>query len=173
MKLVLLGYMGSGKSTIGKYLASHIDFEFFDLDHEIEKQEKKTISQLFVDRGEIYFRKREIEILNCLLESSQKMVLALGGGTPCYSNTMQILQKREDVITLYLQTSVDELTERLWHEKETRPMITHLHTKELLNDFIRKHLFERGFFYNQSDHTIVTDKKTTLEISEAIIAALF
>lgn len=173
MKLVLLGYMGSGKTTVGKALAQHINFDFFDLDNEIEKVENQSISEVFQYRGEIFFRKREIEILSHFLESQDKMVLSLGGGTPCYSNTMQLLQKNEDTITIYLQASVPLLTERLWNEKKTRPMIAHLHSEELLNDFIRKHLFERGFFYNQSDHILPIDGKSIQEIVEAIVTILF
>jgi len=173
MKLALLGYMGSGKSTIGKALADHINFDFFDLDQEIEKSENQSISELFEHRGEIFFRKEEVETLSHFLNIPQKMVLSLGGGTPCYGNTMQLLQKHEGVTTIYLKASVSLLTERLWNEQKTRPMIAHLHSKELLNDFIRKHLFERGFFYNQSDIIISTDEKSIQEIVESIVVKLF
>ena len=173
MKIVLLGYMGSGKSSVANSLSKQLNFVSKDLDRKIERIKNKSITELFSDRGEIYFRKKEAELLQTLLVEPSSMVLALGGGTPCYGTIMQDLNANDEVITVYLKLSLDALTERLFQEKEKRPLIAHLQTKELLNDFIRKHLFERSYYYDQASIIIDTDGKQIDEISRAILAQLF
>lgn len=83
MKVVLLGYMGSGKSTVGIKLAKKLSLPLIDLDHFIEEKEQMSIGELFQNKGEIYFRKQEMSYLEFLLSSSEAMILSLGGGTPC------------------------------------------------------------------------------------------
>ena len=165
--------MGSGKSSVANSLSKQLNLVSKDLDREIERIENKSITELFSERGEIYFRKKEAELLQTLLAEPSSMVLALGGGTPCYGTIMQDLNANDAVITVYLKLSLDALTERLFQEKEKRPLIAHLQTKELLNDFIRKHLFERSYYYNQASIIIDTDGKQIDEISRAILAQLF
>ncbi len=168
MKIVLLGYMGSGKTTIGKLLAESINYSFLDLDVLIEKEEQLSIPELFSKKGEIYFRKNERKVLEDVLAAYPNIVLATGGGTPCFGDTIDYLDSLEDVKTVYLKASSEVLTDRLFKEKLKRPLISHLQTKEILNDFIRKHLFERSFYYNRSAFNIQTDKKTIDEIIEEI-----
>ena len=165
--------MGSGKSSVANSLSKQLNLVSKDLDREIERIENKSITELFSERGEIYFSKTEAELLQTLLAEPSSMVLALGGGTPCYGTIMQDLNANDAVITVYLKLSLDALTERLFQEKEKRPLIAHLQTKELLNDFIRKHLFERSYYYNQASIIIDTDGKQIDEISRAILAQLF
>lgn len=162
MKIVLVGYMGSGKSTIGKVLSQKIGIPFYDLDALIEKIEATSITEIFKEKGEIYFRKIESQIATDFIQNNDTFILALGGGTPCYANNHLLLQQN-DVISIYLNTSVTELTNRLEHIKETRPLLTNL-SKIELNDYIRKHLFDRSYFYNQSKNTIKTDGKSVNEI---------
>lgn len=173
MKIVLLGYMGSGKSTMGKELASVLNVDFIDLDEEIEKEEETAIDTLFKDKGEIYFRKKEQSTLNNLIAKPGNYIIATGGGTPCYGNMMQRLLEDKNVKTVYLKASIATLTKRLYKEKDSRPLISHLKTEELLNDFIRKHLFERNFYYLQAKHTITVDDKRIPTITEEIVATLF
>lgn len=168
MKIFLLGYMGSGKSYIGKQLAERIDQKFIDFDEEIEKREKSTISEIFQRKGEIYFRKLEREILKEMIGLKEEAVISLGGGTPCYGDNMELIKTADGLVSFYLKLNIQELTERLEKEKEHRPMISHLEDKAKLEEFIRKHLFERGFYYNQSDHIINCDSKTSEEIIEEI-----
>jgi shikimate kinase len=99
-------------------------------------------------------------------------VLATGGGTPCYGDSMMFLSSQKDVKTIYLKASLDILTARLEEEKEHRPLLAHLKTKEDFNDFIRKHLFERSFYYNQSNF-IIDNNDTVAETLEKIILKLF
>jgi shikimate kinase len=173
MKLVLLGYMGSGKSTVGKLLAETLQFEFTDLDHYIEMTENRSISNLFQQKGEIYFRRKEAIALAKIISEKNKMVIATGGGTPCYGTIMANLLANEDVVTIYLKNSLETLTERLYAEKSERPLIAHLETEFLLNDFIRKHLFERSFYYNQASIILPCDGLTPQAIVEQLILKLF
>lgn len=164
--------MGSGKSAIGRELSEVTSSTFIDLDDFIEQKEGKSISELFHQKGEIYFRKKEAEYLNELLGLQPNLVLATGGGTPCYGNIMKDLLKCSDAVTVYLNCSVSTLTDRLWLEREQRPLIQHLQTKELLNDFIRKHLFERSFYYNQASIKVLCDGLSVEEILEQIVLKL-
>ncbi len=169
MKILLLGYMGSGKSTVGQQLAQVLHIPFYDLDLEIEKETKKTISEIFKSKGEIFFRKTEYEVLLKLLEAKDNYVLALGGGTPCYGNVMQEVKNRKDVVTIFLHVPIAALTERLFPERNKRPLISHLETKEVLNDFIRKHIFERTFYYNQATRKVQADAAVDTIVSEIVL----
>lgn len=172
MKIILIGYMGSGKSVIGKELSKVTGLPFFDLDSFIEQEENLSIEAIFAHQGEIYFRKKEAAYVKQLLRSNDKMVLATGGGTPCYGEVMTELLQTPNSSTVYLNCSVDTLTKRLWKEKDHRPLIRHLTSEELLNDFIRKHLFERSFFYNQAAIKVSCDVLTPSEIVAQIVLKL-
>jgi shikimate kinase len=172
MKILLIGYMGCGKSVVGKKLATSLGISFKDLDTEIEKSCEQSISQIFAEKGEIYFRKMELKILEALLNYPENFVMATGGGTPCYGMTMDLIKQNKDAISIYLKTPIDVLVARLLPEKEKRPLISHLTSAEDLTDFVRKHLFERGYFYNQA-HIIVnseeTVEKTVAEILQKLV----
>ncbi len=172
MNIVLIGYMGSGKSLIGSALASILEFDYIDLDDYIENQEKKTISEIFDDKGEIYFRKQEHTYLKDVLQKNDT-VISLGGGTPCFAGNIDLIIEAEKVKSIYLQTSLEELTHRLLSERSKRPLIAHLTNEDDLKDFIRKHLFERSFYYNQSDIKVQTDQKTVETIVTEIRSKLF
>jgi len=172
MKIILSGYMGSGKTAVGNELSKKTGLSFIDLDEEISRREGRDIPEIFKISGEIYFRKKEGEVLQELLETKEDFILSLGGGTPCYGKNLQLLQETAEAKMIYLKTSLDELTNRLFAERETRPLIAHLNSRELLEDFIRKHLFERTYYYNQSDQIISTDDKTPEEIAQEILEAL-
>ncbi len=173
MILVLIGYMASGKSTLGQVLAKKLRYDFIDLDDFIEAAEKKSVSDIFKTRGEIYFRKKETYYLKDILNNKSNLILSLGGGTPCYSNNMQVILDSENVTSIYLKTSIPTLVERLKNEKDKRPLIAHLKTEELLTEFIGKHLFERSQYYSEAQVMITTDKKNQNEIIEEIILELF
>lgn len=161
MKYFLIGYMGSGKSSLGKLLAEELKIPFYDLDVYIEKQENQTIAEIFKTKGEIYFRRLEHEKLKELLKETEPMVLALGGGTPCYAGNMDLLL--ENGSSIYLQYPLEVLVDRLWLAKEQRPIIAHIGTKKLLEDFVRKHLFERAPYYMQANYRIKLNHETPEE----------
>ena len=173
MVIVLLGYMGSGKSTIGKILAKKLNYTFIDLDDYIVEKENLTVPEIFKQKGEIYFRKLETNYLKELLSLSNNVVLSLGGGTPCYSNNMDSILQTENVTSIYLKASIENLVNKLENEKAKRPLVAHLKTKEDVTEFIGKHLFERSYFYNQAELVLTTDMKKKKDIIEEIILNLF
>ncbi|MBR9845974.1 MAG: shikimate kinase [Algicola sp.] len=172
MILILVGYMGSGKSSVGKSLSKILGYDFIDLDAYIEENLQMTISEIFESKGEIFFRKQESSCLKDVLEK-QKTVVALGGGTPCYGNNLNILKEADASKIIYLKSSIQNLADRLYSEKSKRPLISHLHSKTELIEFIGKHLFERAPFYEQSDITIKIDTFTIDQIVESILLELF
>lgn len=173
LKIVLIGYMGSGKSTIGKFLADKLNLPFIDLDLEIEKAENKTIAYIFSEKGEIYFRKLENKILKEVLSRPGKFVLATGGGTPCYADSLQYILQKENTSLIYLKVSLQRLTVRLFADKENRPMLAHLNLEEDVEDFIRKHLFERSYYYSQAPLVIMNENKSVKNVVEEITERLF
>jgi shikimate kinase len=173
MKLVLIGYMGSGKSAVGMELATALGYKFIDLDSHIEFLEDKPISEVFKEKGEIYFRKLENRILKELVSSEKNVLISTGGGTPCYGNTMKFLTNQEETVTIYLKTSLTVLADRLFTERVNRPLISHIEDKIALIDFIRKHLFERSFYYNQAKLNIDTENASVGKIVEKIVSNLF
>ena len=164
MKIILLGYMASGKSTIGKRLASRKYIPFIDLDSYIEEREGKTISEIFKDDGEIYFRLQEHKYLKELLEREDDFVLSLGGGTPCYAGNMDYIKDSKNTKSIYLKANIKTLADRLVRQKNKRPLVASLAEDEI-TEFIAKHLFERSYFYEQADHKIKIDNK---EISKTV-----
>ena len=171
MKIILLGYMGSGKSTIGKALANELNLTFIDLDHTIEKQIGITISDFFEASGELKFRRLENEVLNSILAENDQMILSTGGGTPCYGNNLQLMKSAPNAKVFYLKASIKTLTERLLSEKDTRPLIQSIGDEDL-PEFIGKHLFERLNFYLQADHVVDIDQKSVETIVKEIVELL-
>ena len=157
MKIVLVGYMGSGKTTIGKLLANKLKISFLDLDEVIEQGLEDSISNIFNGKGEIFFRKKEHEYLIDVLSKKEKLILSTGGGTPCYSGNMETMLNLADHV-FYLKVSIPGLVKRLLLEKEHRPLIKNIDNGEL-PEFIGKHLFERNNFYLKANHIIECDDK--------------
>lgn len=171
MKIALCGYMGSGKTEVGKLVSKRLQMDFYDLDQTIETAEEKDIFDIFHEKGEIYFRKQESLWLGKLLSSPENCVISLGGGTPCYGDNIHLL-KTEGVTLIYLKMDAESLTRRLFKEKETRPMISHYSDKEELEEFVRKHLFERNYYYLQSNIILEVGEKSPENIVEEIATNL-
>lgn len=161
--------MGSGKSHISKLLSQKINFKLIDLDQQIILKHQKKISEIFAERGEIFFRKEEKSILEEILKLDDNIVLSLGGGTPVYYNNMELINQKSK--SVFLQASVGTLTERLLRQKAKRPLIARLSDEEL-PEFIAKHLFERNTFYSQANYTINTNNKSPEDIVDEIISTL-
>ncbi|WP_407402769.1 shikimate kinase [Chryseobacterium sp.] len=170
MIITLLGYMGSGKTHVSKILSDKINFKLFDLDKEIFRRNKATISEIFQSRGEIYFRKLEREALEEILATQENIVLSLGGGTPVYYNNMELINSNST--SIFLRASINTLVERLSKQKEKRPIISNV-SNEDLPEFIAKHLFERNVYYNRAQYSISTDAKTPEEILQEIIDKIY
>lgn len=149
--------MGVGKSVLGNLIAKEKQIPFIDLDDYLERKEKKTIVEIFDSIGEFGFREIERKCLIEILRKKQSMVVALGGGTPCYKDNMELIKKL--TVSVYLHLSTDELYNRLLLEKDKRPLISKLHEQDL-KPFIEKHLDSRKAYYLQSHYTINCDNKT-------------
>ncbi len=165
MNITLLGYMTSGKTSIGKLIQKELNYTWIDLDLEIEKKEKLEINKIFETKGEIYFRKIEREVLLELLNKNNN-IISLGGGTPCYYNNIDEIN--EFSTSFYLNTSIFELVNRIKLFKNNRPLVK-TKTEEELTEYVAKHLFERIPFYNKANHIIKTDNKSFEEIANEII----
>ena len=172
MNIILIGYMASGKSLIGENLSHMLNMQFIDFDNYIEKKEDASIHDIFERKGELYFRKIENAYLKELLNETKNTVLSLGGGTPCYGNNMQLIQSFKNNKTVYLNVSVSELSGRLMNDKSKRPLLKYVHSKQDMDEFVGKHLFERLNYYNQAD-IIVNANKNPDEVVENIVLQLF
>jgi len=170
-RIFLLGYMGCGKSTIGIELAKQLKISFIDLDSYLEKKHNASISSIFQDKGEFYFRKAEKEALNDLLEDKAPAIIGLGGGTPCYYDNMDRIVASGHT-SIYCSASISTLASRLIKEKEQRPMISHIPDLAAMQEFIGKHLFERAFFYRKASQIIQVDEKSVQEIICEIVGQL-
>ncbi len=148
MKIFLIGFMGSGKTHWGKLLAEKLRLPFFDLDTVITEKENKTISEIFADKGEEYFRYKEKEVLEQVTKENENFILSSGGGTPCFFNNISFMKKNGRVV--WLNTSVDILKQRLLKERMTRPLIRNIGEDQLKSYIIRK-LGERKMYYEQAD----------------------
>lgn len=172
MKIFLTGYMGSGKSLISQHLSEKLQIPLVDFDDQISLIERQSISEIFERKGELHFRKLESRILEDVLNEPGSLIVSLGGGTPCYGINMELIKSFPKAKMVYLKASVEFLTERLFLEKDARPLINHLTSKNDLEDFIRKHLFERGYYYNQSDIIVDVEDKDPKAILTEILEKL-
>lgn len=170
MKIVLVGYMGSGKSTIGRLLSKKLNIKFIDLDEYIESKLNCNISDLFKEKGELFFRKMEHKYIQEIMYKKNDFVLSTGGGTPCYSNNLDVI-KAETSNVFYLKVSINGLIERLIIEKENRPLIKNINNEDL-PEFIGKHLFERNIFYMKANHIISCDDKSPEVIVDEVFSNL-
>lgn len=168
--IFLIGYMGSGKSTLGRALSQRCDVDFIDLDDYIEARAGKKIREIFADEGEAAFRDLERRML---LEVSAKdnVLVACGGGTPCFGDNMELMNSRG--ITVLLQTSHARLLERLKRGRHKRPLIANLSDDEL-DRFIAVQLEKRMPHYSRSaevfDSTLLEDENQIEDKCEAFIS---
>jgi shikimate kinase len=169
-KVILIGYMGVGKTTIARFLAQKMNWKWVDLDKIIEEKMNLSIKELFQQKGEIYFRKIEYEVFKELVENNEKLIISTGGGTPCYANN-HLLLNDDEVVSIYLQASIAVIFDRLKEAKSERPLVVN-QNDENLKAFIAKNLFDRSFFYNQATFKICVDAKTPEEITDEICQLL-
>ncbi|OJU46497.1 MAG: shikimate kinase [Bacteroidales bacterium 45-6] len=145
-RIFLIGYMGVGKTTLGKELAAKIGFQFIDLDHYIQGRYQKTINEIFAELGESKFREIEHKLLKEVAEF-EDAVVSTGGGTPCFYDNMDVMKQAG--VTVYLKTDPEVLLKRLFAGKDKRPLIKDKSEDELL-EFIIENVAKREPFYNQA-----------------------
>jgi len=159
-RIFLIGYMGSGKTTIGKLLAARLGYRFLDIDTTIEEKYFKSISQIFVEKGEPEFRLIEKQNLHDLAEF-ENVVISTGGGAPCFFDNMDYMKAHG--ITIYLKLSAAQLTERLESSHDgKRPLLADRKGAELLQ-FIAAGLAKREPFYSKAQFIISGDFETAVD----------
>ena len=155
--IFLIGYMGAGKSAIGKSLSKNNGYKFYDLDKYIEEKEGRKIFEIFNDNNEVYFRKIENSYLKEISLIKENKIISTGGGTPCFEDNLEIIHTLPNSFSVYLKASVETLIDRLKDSIKNRPLISHLEDPDQLKEFITKHLFERSFYYEKAKVKIKTD----------------
>ncbi len=146
-RIYLIGFMGSGKSTLGKRLRSELGWEFIDLDDYFEERYQVTIKQYFAENGESAFREAEKNML-AEVRHKNKVIIATGGGTPCYFDNMQVMN--DSGLTIYIKLAVETLAGRLGGARQVRPLVAGMHGNEL-KEYIEEKLAERSPYYEQAN----------------------
>lgn len=160
--------MGSGKTHWGKQVSEKLQIPFFDLDEQIIAHEEKAIAEIFAENGEEYFRVLERDILHIITDGHENFVMACGGGTPCYYNNIDYMN--QSGTTIWINTTIDNLFQRLILEKETRPLIKNL-TNDQLRGFIIKKFSDRKIYYEQADIIIDEDPVLLEDLVQKIFHA--
>lgn len=165
-RIYLIGFMGCGKSYIGKSLAETMGFDFLDMDAFLEANEGKTIAQIFAEGGESLFRKLEKNYLHATYDFEQT-IIATGGGAPCFFDNIDWMNQHGT--TIYLKTPVEILVNRLKSETGHRPLLANK-SKQELHTFIQNKLADRRKYYEQANH--IFEYSTGLESASDLLITL-
>lgn len=160
--------MGAGKTAIGKRMANHLGRQFVDMDLFIENRYRKTVSEIFADKGEVFFREIERNILQ-EIAPFENTVISTGGGVPCFFDNMDLMNRTGT--TVYLKVSVNELVRRLIACKQDRPLIKDK-SREELKRYIAANLDKREIWYNRAAIIFPAENMRTQESVDAMIADL-
>jgi len=159
MKIYLIGFMGSGKTYWSRQLSNKLNIPFFDMDELVVSSEGKSINEIFDKFGEEYFRLKEKGILQGTTESHSTFVMACGGGSPCYFNNIDYMN--QSGTTVWLNTPMNVLFQRLLLEKDKRPLLKDL-SDDQLRSFIIKKFSDRKIYYEQA-HVVIDDEEISLD----------
>ena len=162
--IYLIGFMGCGKTTLGKKVANKLKYDFIDLDQWIEKRASLSINEIFTKKGEEFFRVLEKQLL-IEVSLNENTVVAVGGGTPCYFTNMEIMNQTGE--TFYLQRPVKELFNRVVNARDNRPLVKDKNEEELLV-YIEDLLNKREHYYLKSKFTIPRSKLSVHDLVEII-----
>jgi shikimate kinase len=169
LNIYLIGFMGSGKTTIAKKISKSLNLKFLDTDKEIEKKTRSSINDIFNKKGELFFRQEEKKIVNEII-NLENTVISTGGGLPCFNKNIDILNKSG--CTIYLKCDKELLYNRLLVDKKNRPLIKGFNHKEL-KKYINNLLIKREKIYNKSKYTIVCNDLKTNELLRQINSLIF
>lgn len=164
-RLILIGFMGSGKTTLGRKLAKKLNYQFIDTDTLIEEQEQLSISQIFDQKGESYFRAVETKLLDSL-ENHENTIISVGGGLPCFEKNMEKLKQLGTVI--YLERPAKELYQRILTNIQQRPLLANKTESELLN-YIEKTLQDRDVYYRQAHFILNRDQQKISDLQAIVL----
>ncbi|HLG40872.1 MAG TPA: shikimate kinase [Chitinophagaceae bacterium] len=159
MKIYLIGFMGSGKTYWGRQLSDKLSIPFFDMDEQVVRSEGKSINEIFEIYGEEYFRLKEKGILTSITEANRTFVMACGGGSPCYFNNIDYMNQAGT--TVWLNTPMNVLFQRLLKEKDKRPLLKGL-TDDQMKSFIIKKFADRKIYYEQAE-VMIDDEEISLD----------
>ena len=149
-RIILIGYMGAGKTTVGKALSKELGIPFYDLDWYIENRRRKTIPQLFAEVGEEGFRKIEYNMLHEVAEF-EDVIVSCGGGTPCFFDNIDYMNQQGQVV--YLKADPEVLYKHLLMGKTERPLLKGKSPEQLIA-FIKEQLAQRELFYNRANYSL-------------------
>lgn len=170
MKLFLVGYMGCGKSTLGKKLAKRANYEFVDMDSLIEQREGATIADIFHYAGEEYFRQKERELIEELGAADGNYIVSTGGGVPTWQDNMERMNVLGD--SVYLRRTAQNIASRLSpHGRQKRPKLRGLNDEELV-EFMTRNMAEREPFYAKATHIVECVQRSDEEIIDAILSKI-
>jgi shikimate kinase len=150
IRIIIIGYMGAGKTTVGKALSKELNIPFYDLDWYIENRMRQTVKEIFDQRGEEGFRKIEHNMLHEVAEF-EDVIISCGGGTPCFFDNMDYMNQQGE--TLYLKASPEVLYGHLKMGRTVRPLLLNK-TPEEVQMFIREQLEKRSPYYSKAKHTL-------------------
>lgn len=164
-RILLIGFMAAGKTTLGKALARDLGLQFIDLDHYIENRYCCTVSQLFANRGEEAFRQIERNILHEVAEF-EDVIISTGGGTPCFFDNMEYMNAQG--ITVFLEASADVIYTRLTIARTQRPLVANK-TADELRQYIAEMLERRTPYYTRAHHTFCANRlENTCQVEESV-----
>tara|TARA_B100000925_G_C21847731_1_gene404424 strand:- start:222 stop:746 length:525 start_codon:yes stop_codon:yes gene_type:complete len=169
--VLLVGYMGSGKTKIGKKIAKKLSLDFYDLDSEIENEFSIPISKIFDKIGELSFRKIEKSKLEKILSFKKPFVLSVGGGTPCYFDNMRLMNEKVKY-TIFLDVKPKILADRLFTRKSKRPLISKIQSIDEMTEYVSKHLFERYNYYKLAKFRVEPNLSNSKKTADKIIKLL-
>ena len=164
MRIFLIGFMGCGKSTLGRSLASELNLTFIDLDSFLEEKYFKTIPQIFAEEGEESFRRKERNVLEEVC-GFDDVILATGGGAPCFFDNMELMN--QSGFCVFLDVYVSSLVSRLIHAKIERPLIKGKSPEEL-HQFIEGLLAKRRPFYEKAKYILKGSEITSAQVVELL-----
>ena len=170
-RIIIIGYMGAGKTTVGKCLAKELNMDFYDLDWYIESRMRKTVKQIFDEYGEDGFRKIEHNMLHEVAEF-ENVIISCGGGTPCFFDNIEYMNQQGE--TVFLKASPEVLYGHLKMGKTIRPLLLNK-TPEEVKIFINEQLEKRNPYYSQAKYTLnvhLMDNYEKIKISVAKIKEL-
>lgn len=162
----LIGYMGCGKSTVGKKLANKLKYTFIDTDSAIENMTGKSVAAIFSEEGEAAFRLLENSVLKSLVLRSNT-VISTGGGTPCFYDNIDLMNSRG--LTIYIRMHPESLATRILESKTERPLLKRIPEADL-PAYIQNHLNQRERFYNKAQHIVKGENLKIETLVELIIS---
>ncbi len=164
--IYLVGFMGCGKTTLAQHLAQHLSYRSLDTDEFVAQYTHQSITQLFAKGGEGYFRHIESACLQYIAQQYSRAIVATGGGMPCFSDNMSLINATGS--SIYLKVANELLCQRLWEMPNKRPLLQGINNPSALRQYIDQSIAKRQAFYQQAHHTIAINSEADFDIPTII-----